>query len=408
MKKTLKNSKKKVPTTKIKLDIKYPIYCIGQKYFQQDQQGKLHPTTFQILTTQYGAGVKDYITYCLTYVNEPSHTNYKQVYADKYNTYNKMQHTPLKGEWKHIEGLLKHIFVEQYQMGLEYFWNLYLHPKQKLPFLGLVSAEKGTGKSTFLNFLHLIFKGNSAVVTVKDFEGNFNSSFASALICTSDEHDEQGKRGKITQKLKNLITETIIRVEAKHQNAVYLNWYGKMIFSANDEDGITHIEPENTRFWIRKISKLTTDDFDFLTKLKNEIPAFLYFLGNEFDARPTRGRLYFEPSEFENDASRNVQANSKSDNYNIIKEALIEWFENNQGAKLAYATASNIFDLKGVELTIPQIRDVVKKEFKLSTIPNRRYTNVHHNNVTGTPFIFYRQDFVDDATEIAEDDEMPF
>ena len=105
-----------------------------------------------------------------------------------------------------------------------------------------------------------------------------------------------------------------------------------MIFSANDEDGITHIEPENTRFWIRKISKLTTDDFDFLTKLKNEIPAFLYFLGNEFDARPTRGRLYFEPSEFENDASRNVQANSKSDNYNIIKEALIEWFENNQGA----------------------------------------------------------------------------
>ena len=91
-----------------------------------------------------------------------------------------MQHTPLKGEWKHIEGLLKHIFDEQYQMGLEYFWNLYLHPKQKLPFLGLVSAEKGTGKSTFLNFLHLIFNGNTAVVTVKDFEGNFNSSFASA------------------------------------------------------------------------------------------------------------------------------------------------------------------------------------------------------------------------------------
>ena len=87
MKKTLKNSKKKVPTTKIKLDIKYPIYCIGQKYFQQDQQGKLHPTTSQILTTQYGAGVKDYITYCLTYVNEPSHTNYQQIYNDKYNEY---------------------------------------------------------------------------------------------------------------------------------------------------------------------------------------------------------------------------------------------------------------------------------------------------------------------------------
>ena len=51
---------------------------------------------------------------------------------------------------------------------------------------------------------------------------------------------------------------------------------------------------------------------------------------------------------------------------------------------------------------------MVKKEFKLSTIPNRRYTNVHHNNVTGTPFIFYRQDFVDDATDIDEDDEMPF
>ena len=408
MKKKLRNSSKKVSKNTSSIKCEYPIYCIGKNYFLQEKDGTLFSTTLAILKDQYGNDVKANITYLLGFVNEPSHTDYQQIYSNKYNTYKKMLYTPLKGEWGTIESLLKHIFQDQYQMGLEYFWNLYLHPKQKLPFLGLVSAEKGTGKSTFLNFLHLIFNGNSAVVTVKDFEGNFNSSFASALICTSDEHDEQGKRGKITQKLKNLITETIIRVEAKHQNAVYLNWYGKMIFSANDEDGITHIEPENTRFWIRKISKLTTDDFDFLTKLKNEIPAFLYFLGNDFDARPTRGRLYFEPSEFENDASRNVQANSKSDNYNIIKEALIEWFENNQGAKIAYATASNIFDLKGVELTIPQIRDVVKKEFKLSTIPNRRYTSVHHNNVTGTPFIFYRQDFVDDATDIDEDDEMPF
>ena len=64
--------------------------------------------------------------------------------------------------------------------------------------------------------------------------------------------------------------------------------------------------------------------------------------------------------------------------------------------------------LKGLNLLFHRLGDVVKKEFKLSTIPNRRYTNVHHNNVTGTPFIFYRQDFVDDATDIAEDDEMPF
>lgn len=40
---------------------------------------------------------------------------------------------------------------------LDYLQLLYLYPIQKLPILLLVSEERNTGKSTFLNFLKAIF-----------------------------------------------------------------------------------------------------------------------------------------------------------------------------------------------------------------------------------------------------------
>jgi hypothetical protein len=409
MKKTLPNSKKKVSKNTSSTKCEYPIYCIGKNYFLQEKDGTLYTTTLAILKDQYGNDVKANITYLVGFVNEPSHTDYQQIYNNKYNTYKKMLYKPLKGEWATIKGLLTHIFQDQYQMGLEYFWNLYLHPKQKLPFLGIVSEAKGTGKSTFLFFMQILFEGNCSIVSAHDFTSNFTSSYASSLVCTSDEHFEGKSRTTIAQKMKTLITESKIRYEAKGQDAITIDWHGKFVFASNNADKLTFIEEENTRYWIIEIPQLNTKSSDFMSRAEAEIPAFLYYLKNEFQARPVRDRLYFLPSEFQTNASRNVQANSKSVMYGRIEEAMTTYFEDNDKTE-AYARPKELAMLMGLHIKEEvYIRNVLKKEFKLLPAQQGlRYTNVLHGERNGTPFIFKRENFITDELVATEDDQIPF
>ena len=56
--------------------------------------------------------------------------------------------------------LIHYIFGEQYELGMDYMQLLYAKPTQKLPILLLVSEERNTGKTTFLNFLKAMFEDN--------------------------------------------------------------------------------------------------------------------------------------------------------------------------------------------------------------------------------------------------------
>ena len=409
-KKKLINSNKKISLVGNELDIKYPIFCINASYFEQKKDGTLCKTSHQVLTRKYGTNVKHYVKDLIGYVNEPSNIDYKQIIDDHYNSYKKPPHDPVKGDWSIIKEFLDHVFQDQYKMGIEYFWNLYLHPKQKLPFLGIVSLKKRTGKTTFINFIHLMFGGNAAVITAHDLYTNFNLSYASALVSTSDEHNETKDRKNIAQKLKNLITAENIRVEPKGVNSYTINFFGKFVFASNDENMLTFIEDVNTRYWIIKLNSLEKTIYNFEEQLKKQIPAFLYYLKYEFEARETRGRLYFNPDEFENEASRNIQANSKSAKYLEIQEALMDYFESCSDCKKVKATPNQLtIYLQDNKKAANYIRSVLKEEFKMKTQKSHRYIDINQNSSNGTPFVFLRENFVcDPATPVIEDDELPF
>lgn len=55
---------------------------------------------------------------------------------------------------------MRHIFGEHYNLGMDYMKLLLEHPTQKLPVLALVSRERNTGKTIFLNWLKEIYRGN--------------------------------------------------------------------------------------------------------------------------------------------------------------------------------------------------------------------------------------------------------
>ncbi len=70
---------------------------------------------------------------------------------------------------------MRHIFGSQYDLGLDYLQLLYTMPLQKLPILLLVSEERNTGKSTFLNFIKALFEANVTFNTNESFRSQFNS-----------------------------------------------------------------------------------------------------------------------------------------------------------------------------------------------------------------------------------------
>ncbi len=167
----------------------------------------------ETLRQDYG---KDYIGSVPKYdgfCTVPEHIGYRSVVGKFLNLYEPIDHVPRQGDFPSIRSLLHHIFGEQYELGMDYLQLLYLQPIQKLPILLLVSEERNTGKSTFLNFLKALFQNNVTFNTNEDFRSQFNSDWAGKLLIVVDE--VLLNRREDSERLKNLSTTLSYKVEAK-------------------------------------------------------------------------------------------------------------------------------------------------------------------------------------------------
>ena len=75
---------------------------------------------------------------------------------------------------------------------------------------------------------------------------------------------------------------------------------------SNNEHLPVIIDAGETRYWVRKIVPLRSDDTDFLQKLKTEIPAFLHFLQHRLLSTEKESNMWFNPKRLETDALRKI------------------------------------------------------------------------------------------------------
>ena len=126
----------------------------------------------------YLATVPKYDGFCTV----PDHVNYRPIVEKFLNLYESIDHKPMEGDFPSIRSLVEHIFGEQYELGMDYLQLLYLRPIQKLPILLLVSEERNTGESTFLNFLKAMFQNNVTFNTNEDFRSqSYQDTYAQAM-----------------------------------------------------------------------------------------------------------------------------------------------------------------------------------------------------------------------------------
>ena len=248
----------------------------------------------------YLATVPKYDGFCTV----PDHVNYHPIVDKFLNLYEPIDHKPMEGDFPSIRSLVEHIFGEQYELGMDYLQLLYLQPIQKLPILLLVSEERNTGKSTFLNFLKALFQNNVTFNTNEDFRSQFNSDWAGKLLIGVDE--VLLSRREDSERLKNLSTTLSYKVEAKGKDRDEIAFFAKFVLCSNNEYLPVIIDAGETRYWVRKIDRLQSDDTDFLQKLKAEIPAFLYHLQHRQLSTEKESRMWFAPSLLHTEALQKI------------------------------------------------------------------------------------------------------
>lgn len=252
-----------------------------------------------------------------------------------YNRYSKVPHAPEEGSWQTINKLLHHIFnytnltgESLYEFGLDYLQLLYTQPLKHLPILCLVSKERGTGKSTFLDLLKSIFADNMRILDSSRLMSPYNGHWAGKLVVAVDESfinmDEKNGAGN---KLKMIATNATIPFEEKHKNAGEIPNISKLIMCSNDEFNFVKIDKEENRYCIIKVEPFTGDtDPHMVKKMLEEIPAFLYFLKHRQLYYPERSRLWFDERLFETEALLKIQERTEPMVVKQIKNAIKDQF----------------------------------------------------------------------------------
>ena len=339
----------------------------------------------------------------------PNNIDYQQSANGFYNLYPKFQHSPIKGNIDTSFKFMNHIFGEQIDLGFRYMKLLYEFPKQIMPILVLVSTERETGKTTFLNWIQMIFGQNSVMVSPTEITKDFNSLYANKNIIMIDE--AVAEKGATVEKLKSIATAKTITVNQKFVSEYSIPFYGKIILCTNKETDFMKIDDDEIRFWIRKINPISDKNTKIETDLFNEIPAFLDYILNLPEIDFSKSRMVFTKDEIATDSLNSVKEESRSGLYKELEILIDDHFNNNQLLKDFTATPKDIKErwfLHNNNFSISYIRKVLKDEMKCKILPMQRYVAFEDNAITkktGTPFIFYRK------TQIVENEEysdVPF
>lgn len=331
----------------------------------------------------YAATIPKFDGFC----NVPDHICYSRDIRGFYNLYEPITHIPRPGSCYHILEMVKHIFGNQWELGLDYLQILYLCPVQKLPVLILVSEERNTGKTTFLNFVKALFQENVTFNTNEDFRSQFNADWAGKLIIAIDE--VLLNRREDTERLKNLSTARTYKMEAKGKDRQEVEFFGKFILCSNNESCPVIIDPVETRFWVRKVNPLTEDDTDILCKLKTEIPAFLEFLETRQLVSREESRMWFHPHLLHTAALDKIIAASRNRTEVDIAEMLMDIMVTENVDQMSFCVADLIalMDHFKIKADKSQIRHILNNVWNLPHASNAlSYQTYEVNYMESTHF----------------------
>ena len=239
-------------------------------------------------------------------------------------------------EIKNIATLMKHIFDsgkncvgdDYLQIAWDWLAIMYLHPKERLPAIGLVSKEEGTGKSTLINVFAKFFGSNTTKIDSSRIAAKFNALMGGKVLVYCEETKDD--RGQMENILKDLITGFEAVIEKKFGDAEVVPTFCKFLFASNHPDTFMKIGTKSTRFFVNEIKAIPPEkkigNFEELCYM--EIPYLAYFLQKRGVMVPYEDRLWFKPERYENEALNRLRHMSKDNVERNIEDLMEKIFLN--------------------------------------------------------------------------------
>lgn len=359
-------------------DSECPYIRVGTDYYREVFRPQANGTTCKCLVYWKASTIKadfgkDYLNEVPKYdcfCTVPSHTDYRKIIGNAYNLYEPITHQPMQGDWSAIDGLLRHIFEEHYEYGLDYIQLLYQMPLQKLPILILVSEQRNTGKTTFLNLLKAIFQDNATFNTNEDFRSKFNSDWAGKLLIMVDE--VLLSRREDSERLKNLSTATSYKMESKGKDRNEIAFFGKFVLCSNNEHFPIVIDREEVRYWVRKVNSLKTDDPFFMKKIVAQIPAFLHFLMQRELSVQCENRMWFSPERLRTAALNRIVISNRSKIEFEVAELLMDIMDSTGESSVSFVVndIATLLNYRNVRADTSEIRRLLQIYWHLKPVSN--------------------------------------
>lgn len=393
----------------MKLDVPY---CrVGIKYYKVlDEENKwgakskvLEIWSKDELKEDNGKGILKIIHKYDKFKIYPSNINYEQVKNNFYNLYAPFPHEPYPNKVTESDipttlHLIRHIFDEHFHLGLKYFKLLYENPEQILPILALVSEECETGKTTFLNYLQMLFGNNAALVSPDDLTDTFNESFATKNLVLVDETvlDKKHAIGK----LKSLATAASISLSQKFVSKYSIPFYGKLVLCSNNVTDFVKIESAEIRFWVREVKQIKgTRNVRIEDDLFKEIPKFLKYLTQLPAIDKSKSRMVFTTQEIGTTALQNVKKDSRTWLHKELEINLQRWFSDNTGIDEFSANLGEIKDkilMGDRDVKLNFLKKTLTQQMKIPFVENDRYYpfgDILAGSKTGAYFTFIRKNY---------------
>lgn len=329
-----------------------------------DPEEEIVPWKKSEITSDYKK-YPDFMEQCQRYddfCNEPNwNGEYKRVVNGCFNLCNPLKWKPKEGSITMSVKFLKHLFQgegrvtlddqgrfeneeaitgDTFTVALDYLSILIRHPKQMLPVPILVSPEYGTGKSSFLKWLQLIFGSNMCILGNEQFKMKFNGHYITKFIIAIDEGFLEVDKKAEKERLKMLVTADTAYLENKGMGLKKFNYYGKVIISSNDADRVMKIEEGESRWFVVRVPVIPTEEKDplMIDKLKAEVDAFLHFLHTRPIHHPMSDRLWFKPEWFITEQFRVIVETTKNRVDRVFESWLRDQFLLFRQTTLRYTT----------------------------------------------------------------------
>lgn len=287
-------------------------------------------------------GIPNYVGYTLRPENNPEKYKRKICLGDglyNLNSYDLPMHAQGRHEtienstnWPNILNLLLHIAPNKKpfptsrltysELMLDYLAIAWKTPKKNLPILVLVSKERSTGKTTFLQLIQLMFQSNARIVTENDLASQYNRYWGTCNFILVDE-------AKIPKSLMSRIrsesTAKTRGINEKYQAQSTIASFSKFIMASNDIDNFAHIDIEENRYFVIEVPPFQpgTEKSEYDELMKAELPQFLDYLMNHHQIKTgNHTRMSFHYDDYKTPALDRVINGSKSSVHLKVEEAL--------------------------------------------------------------------------------------